>query len=81
MPLHFYKTGNGELIPVTLEACVRGMASCYHAIRKDNGDLITIHRDTIVQKFTPEEMATMERERIKALLKTAGLEEAMTNAS
>jgi hypothetical protein len=81
MPNHFYKTGNGEEVPITLEACVRGLPSCYHAIRKDNGQLITIHRDTIVQKFTPEEIATAERKRIKELLKQAGLEEAMTNAS
>jgi hypothetical protein len=81
MPLHFYKNGNGEEIPITLEACARGLPRTYHAVRKDNGQLITIHADTIIQRYTPEEMATQERERIKALLKEVGLNEVMQNAS
>lgn len=71
MPNHYFRNGNGDLIPVTLEACVRGLPGSYHAIRKDNEELITFHRDCLVTKFTPEEIAAQEVKRINSLIEEA----------
>lgn len=81
MPNHFYRNGNGDLIPITLEACCRTIPGCYHALRKDNEEVITFHRDCLVTKFTPEEMAEFERKKLQTIMRNAGLSEEVVNAS
>lgn len=76
MPNYYYRTGNGEEVPITLEACVRGLPHCYHAIKKSNGDLITIHRDSVVIKLTEEDILQQERLKVKESLRVLAEQEA-----
>jgi uncharacterized protein len=88
MPSFYFKDGNGKEFPIELEACSRTFKNFYHAIRKDNDQLITFHKDQLVIKYSAEELASIQRTKLKAMLNEAGAaelvvlkEEVSSNAS
>lgn len=70
MPEHFFKDGDDREIPISLEACSRTLPHFYHALRKKDGQLITFHRNQLVTKYSPEELAAIEKRKLQEALQS-----------
>lgn len=75
MPNYFLRDGNGQEIPIKLEACSRTIRHFYHGIRISDGQLLTFHRNALVIKFTPEEILEQQRREMKAAMHEIAMKE------
>lgn len=57
MPTFYYTDGYGKEQEIIPEAISRTIKTAFHCVVKSSGNLVTLHRDVIKTKYTPEEIA------------------------
>lgn len=64
MPTHHWKDNLGKEQLITVEACSRAMKHFYHCLGPQ-GELLTIHRDHIITRYSQEEILEMKRKELE----------------
>ena len=60
MPTYYLTKEGQPPLEIKVEAVSRTLPHFYHCLRKDTGELITVHRDNVKTTYSPEEIANYQ---------------------